>query len=166
MRLVVAALLLAAPPIFALEKSATLGVMAEVLPACSAGSIDPVSAGQFGTLDFGTYVGLNAAVTAAMSGTGAGLRILCVADTPYRVLIGPGSSGDVQARTLLGPGGQALRYNLYSTSDFATVWDDSSGLSGLGSGSEQWLPVYGRIPAQAVPGPGTYSDAVTVTVSW
>lgn len=168
MRVIFASLLLLviAQHASAVEKVATLGVIAEVLPACSAGSTEPGALGQFGTLEFGTYVGLDTAVTAAMTGAGAGLRIQCVANTPYRVLIGAGSSGDVQGRTLLGPGGQTLSYNLYSSADFATLWDDSSGLSGLGSGAEQWLPVYGRVPAQSTPTPGTYSDSVTVTVSW
>lgn len=160
-------ILLGWPPfVAAASKSASIGVTAELVPACSAGSTQAGNLGQFDTLDFGSHFALAAAVTAVAQGSMGGLRINCVANTPYRVLLGAGSSGDVAARTLLGPGATVLAYNLYSDAGYATLWDDSTGVSGLGSGADQWLSVYGRVPAQAVPGPGLYSDTVTVTVSW
>lgn len=155
-------------PVVALaaSKTATLGVTAEVLPACTAGSSVPATLGQFGTLDFGSHFALAAAVTALAQGGNGGLRVNCIANTPYRVLISAGNSGDSTSRTLLGPAAASLSYNLYTAADYTTVWDDSTGVSGLGSGADQWLPVYGRVPAQAVPASGLYSDTVTVTVSW
>ncbi|UWX04453.1 spore coat protein U domain-containing protein [Pseudoxanthomonas sp. NC8] len=37
---------------------------------------------------------------------------------------------------------------------------------GTGSGSIQALTVYGRVPAQPVSAAGTYSDTVTVTLTF
>ncbi|WP_409528142.1 spore coat protein U domain-containing protein [Rhizobium sp.] len=39
-------------------------------------------------------------------------------------------------------------------------------VTGTGTGSPQTLTVYGRVPAQNTPAPGTYSDTVVVTVSY
>ncbi len=148
------------------SKTASIGVSAELLPACTAGSSQPGNLGDFGTLDFGNHFALDTAITAVAQGSAGGLRVNCMANTPYQVLIDGGSSGDVNARALLGPAAEQITYNLYTDASYATVWNDSSGVSALGSGADQWLSVYGRVPAQAAPGPGQYSDTVTVTVSW
>ena len=39
-------------------------------------------------------------------------------------------------------------------------------LGGTGTAATQSIPVYGRVPAQATPPPGTYSDTVVATVTY
>jgi spore coat protein U-like protein len=153
-------------PLIAATKTATVGLTAEVLPACSAGSTVPATLGQFGTLDFGTYFALNALVSVASTIGNGSLRVNCLLNTPYKVLLSGGGSGNVAARRMTGPAAALINYNLYTDATYGVVWDNTSGVSGTGSGTDQYLQVYGRVPAQAAPTPGTYTDTVTVTVSW
>jgi spore coat protein U-like protein len=39
-------------------------------------------------------------------------------------------------------------------------------VSGTGIGSSQNYTVYGRVQAQTTPAPGTYTDTITVTVTY
>lgn len=157
--------LLQAGPSQAADKVSSLGVTAEIVSACMAGAPDVSGATVFGTLDFGTQVTLATAhmVTGGQN-TGA-LRVNCAATVPYRVVMGGGNSGNVQARVLTGPGGQ-VGYNLYVDAAHQVVWDDITGVTGSGNGQDQWLPVYGRTHPQSTPAVGVYTDAVQVTVSW
>ncbi len=63
-----------------------------------------------------------------------------------------------------------LAYQIYLDAGRATVWGDgsasSSTKSGTGTGSVQSISVYGRIPSLATVVPGSYTDTVTVTVTY
>jgi spore coat protein U-like protein len=64
---------------------------------------------------------------------------------------------------------QNITYGLYRDSARAQPWGDSAGTNtaaGTGSGLAQTVTVYGRVPAQTTPSPGTYSDTVVVTISY
>lgn len=165
-RMCFAALLLVGPlAAKAVDKTATIGLQVEVLPACQAGSVNGGSI-DFGTLSFGTHFSLNNAVSAIGQPNAGALRVNCQQNVPYRVLINGGHSGAVGNRRMVGPSAAELSYNLYTAADYATVWDNSTGVTGMGNGRDQWLPVYGRVPAQAVSQIGSYGDTLTVTVSW
>ncbi|BAN46596.1 hypothetical protein PCA10_08640 [Metapseudomonas resinovorans NBRC 106553] len=151
---------------FAATKSATIGFSAEVLPACSIGGTAPGNQGQFGTLDFGSHFSLSSVINLASTVGNGSLRVNCLTGTPYRVLMSGGGSNNVNARRMTGPGSAQVAYNLYTSSSYLSVWDNSVGVTGVGNGSDQHLAVYGRVPAQATPAPGVYSDTVVVTVSW
>ncbi len=152
--------------ISAASKTATIGLAAEVLPACSAGSTVPATLGQFGVLDFGTYFSLTSLITVSSAVGNGSLRINCILNIPYRVLLSAGGSGSVAARRMVGPASAQITYNLYTSAAYTTVWDNTTGVTGTGTGADQYLQVFGRVPAQSAPTPGTYTDTVTVTVSW
>ncbi len=161
----VALLALAPGLLCAASKTATIGLFAEILPACSAGSTAANDLGQFGTFDLGTHSILRSQLdVVGQPGNGA-LRVNCLSNTPYQVLISAGGSGNVNARRLQGPSAQ-IAYNLYTSASYQTVWDNTVGISRTGTGQDQWLPVYGRVPAQRSPAAGIYRDTVTVTVKW
>ena len=74
---------------------------------------------------------------------------------------------------LSGTGGNAdtLSYQLYSDSGYNSIWDDSANkvpVTGLGLVAANTVSrtVYAKIPAQQDVVPDTYSDAVTVTVTY
>lgn len=164
-RLIALLLLLTPAALPAVDKTATIGLNVEVLPACQAGSSSG-SGISFGTLDFGTHLRLDNLLTrVGQPGAGA-LRVNCQQSIPYRVLINAGYSGTTNTRQMVGPSSAVLTYNLYTGADYATVWDNSTGVSAVGNGQDQWLPIYARVPAQSAPSPGSYSDTLTVTVSW
>jgi spore coat protein U-like protein len=66
-------------------------------------------------------------------------------------------------------GTATVGYRMYVDASHATNWGNTVGIdtiSGAGTGSQQTLTIYGRIPAQATPAAATYSDMVTVTVTY
>jgi len=117
------------------------------------------------TLSFGTQ-----GVLAANVDQTATIQVTCTNSTPYNIGLdaGTGSGATVAARKLTS-GGATVSYTLYSNSGRTTVWGNTVGtdtLAGTGNGSAQNYTVYGRIPAQTTPAPGTYTDTITVTVTY
>lgn len=155
-----------AAPALAATKTATIGVQVVVIQACNVGTANGGGGVGFGTLDFGSHYNLAASVSVTGQQNAGAIRVNCVNGVPYRVLMNGGNSGNVAARQMNGPGGQHVNYNLYTAASYATVWDNTTGVTGNGNGQDQWLPVFGLVPAQATPAAGTYTDIVVVTVSW
>ncbi|RZO83203.1 MAG: SCPU domain-containing protein [Oceanococcus sp.] len=96
----------------------------------------------------------------------------------YTIGLDGGSSGDTSNRAL-NQGGDNLHYNLYSEPTHTLVWGDDSGnqvggvlavpLCVLGLGCAVVSAphtAYGRIPAGQSVSPGSYSDTITVTVTY
>jgi len=112
MRCLIASLLLMAPAVLpAVDKTATIGLNVEVLPACQAGSSSG-SGVSFGTLDFGTHLRLDNLVTLIGQPDAGALRVNCQQNIPYRVLINAGYSGTTSNRQMVGPGSAVVSYNL------------------------------------------------------
>ena len=136
--------------------SASFTASATVITSCgvSASNIN------FGTLGFiSSNFDSNGAVTA-----------LCTNGSPYNVGLsaGNGSGATVAARKMTN-GANTVTYSLYTTISRTTVWGNTIGtntLSGTGTGTNQTLTVYGRVPPQTTPPVGTYSDTVVVTVTF
>lgn len=66
-------------------------------------------------------------------------------------------------------GSQYINYQLYLDNSRSQVWGMTPGvnmLSGFGTGAQQNIPVYGRIPALQEPTDGSYGDTITVTVEY
>lgn len=147
--------------------SATLGITATLLPACTAGTTTSGST-TFGTLNFGNYATLTSAINVTSAQLAGSIRVNCVNGLSYKILMDGGTAGSVTARKMANTTNSALTvaYNLYTTAPRTTIWDNTTGISGTGSGADQWYPVYGRVPAQTTPAAGIYSDTVNVTVSW
>jgi spore coat protein U-like protein len=62
-----------------------------------------------------------------------------------------------------------VNYELFTDSGYSTNWGNLVGTdtsSKIGDGASHTYTVYGRIPAQTTPVPGTYTDVVTVTVTY
>jgi len=117
------------------------------------------------TLNFGT-VGVLASNTDQTST----IQVTCTNTTPYNIGldVGTGSGATVAVRKLTS-GGATVNYSLYSDTGRATVWGNTVStdtVAGTGNGSAQSFTVYGRIPAQTTPAPGTYTDTITVTVTY
>jgi spore coat protein U-like protein len=65
-------------------------------------------------------------------------------------------------------GAATVNYNLYTASNYTTIWGNAGGalVNSTGNGADQLFTIYGRVPAQTTPAPGTYTDTVTVTVTY
>ena len=89
--------------------------------------------------------------------------------TPYTIGIdqGTGAGATIAARKMSN-GPAAVIYALYQDSGRTLLWGVTGTelVSGVGTGSVQSYTVYGRVPSQATPAPGTYSDTLTVTLTY
>jgi spore coat protein U-like protein len=118
------------------------------------------------TLDFGTNGVLSANVD-----TSSVVTLTCATSTAYSVSLdagaNPSSAGDVATRRMKS-GSNYVGYQMYTDSSRSDVWGTAVGdlVAGTGNGIAQTLTVYGRVPAQTTPPAGTYTDTVTVTVTY
>jgi spore coat protein U-like protein len=117
------------------------------------------------TLDFGAQTALNVSIDGTTS-----VAVTCSLATPYTVSLDAGTHGTgVADRKMRGATSDTISYGLYSDLARTSNWGNISGswISGIGLGV---LPtthtIYGRIPSQTTPRPDTYTDMITVTVSY
>ena len=110
-------------------------------------------------LDFGTAGTLTTAVTASTT-----FKVKCTNTTGYS--IGLGGANDSGGNKRMTNGSEYVTYQTYSDSSHTTVWDNTTTVSGTGNGSDQTYTVYGKVPSQTAPSPDTYTDTVTITVTY
>ncbi|WP_165390952.1 Csu type fimbrial protein [Pseudoduganella lutea] len=117
------------------------------------------------TLAFGAS---NRVLASAVRAVGT-LSVQCTANNPYAISLNGGSvSGNPAARQMRnGATGESIGYEISGTLD-GPPWGDGSGgtsmVTGTGTGATQAVKMYGRVPAQRTPSPGTYRDTVTATI--
>jgi spore coat protein U-like protein len=137
--------------------TATIAVSASVLSSCGVTALP---------LAFGTYSPTQATNTTASTT----IAVTCTNGTPYNIGmgLGSGSGATVSARKMTA-GSNTLTYNLYQDSGYSTQWGTTIGTNtqtGTGSGLAQTITVYGSITAlQSVPA-GSYTDSITVTLTY
>ena len=141
----------------AATSTATFAVQVSITATCTINSA--------GTLNFGS-VGLLSANTDQTST----IQVTCTNTTPYNIGLDAGTgTGATVATRKLTSGSKTINYTLYSDSGRTTVWGNtisSNTVAATGSGAAQNYTVYGRTPAQTTPAPGSYSDTITVTVTY
>lgn len=165
-RIVLAAVLaagaLVASPGHATTSGGTFQVNATVVSACTVsgtvlsfgGAIDPLS----------SAVPLDAS---------SSLSVQCTNTTPYAISLNAGTHAggpsNFSARAMTS-GSNSLAYQLYVDSGRSSIWGDGTGSSatssGTGTGSTQTIPIYGRISSLSGVVPGSYTDTVTVTITY
>jgi len=98
------------------------------------------------------------------------VTVQCTNTTPYNVGLGVGTgTGATVANRKMTSGANTVTYSLYSNGGRTTVWGNTIGtdtVGGTGTGSNQNLTVYGRVPVQSTPAPATYNDTIVVTVTY
>lgn len=96
------------------------------------------------------------------------VSVSCDTLTSYSVSLSAGA-GTYGNRELVS-GSDALMYNLYDDAARSRVWGDGSGTTVTVNGSADsggtTHSVYGRVPHQPTAVPGSYSDSITVTVTY
>ena len=143
----------------------TMPVTATVEASCTV-SATGVSFGSYS----GTSVSANGSVT-----------VTCPGGIAYKTSLNAGQhfTGSASgARAMGSDAGNALTYFLYQDAAHATQWGDNdvantyppgASLAGAGTGVAQTLTVFGAVPASTgslTPPAGSYSDTVTVTVTF
>jgi spore coat protein U-like protein len=140
----------------------TFAVTATVQSTCSATAA---------TLPFGAYTPGAGALTANST-----ISVKCTKNTPYTVALNAGSTtGGAFTQRLMASGANTLQYNLYTAATFGTVFGDGTGGTatnagtGAGVATANTVTVYGQLLDSATNQaavPGSYSDTITVTVSY
>jgi spore coat protein U-like protein len=144
-------------PLYAATATSTMTVQMTITATCLVNSAS--------TLNFGTQGVLSANVDQTST-----VQVTCTNTTPYNIGLdaGTGSGATVAARKMTS-GANTVNYTLYSNSTRTTVWGNTGGPdpgAATGNGAAQSYTVYGRVPPQAAPAPGTYTDTITVTVTY
>lgn len=95
----------------------------------------------------------------------SGISLTCTNQTPYALRLDAGRNADASGtRRMRGVSGGFITYGLFRDAAQSSSWD--SGVQASGTGLVQALAVHGRVPAQATPAPGVYTDTVVVTVTY
>lgn len=132
--------------------------------AAISGAVSPICSVSAGTLGFNTYSAGAAALATAT------VTVNCSSGGAWQVSLGAGNNASGGTRRMAGPSASFLAYQLFRDAARLVAWGDGTAhgarVTGTGTGSNQALTVYGRIPAgQSVPA-GSYSDSVLVTVEY
>jgi spore coat protein U-like protein len=116
-----------------------------------------------GNLNFG-----NVGVLSAAKDAQTGMSVTCTKDTPYSIGLDNGQQGTSATARQMKAAGQYVTYGIYKDEARGSPWGTGAGLTagGSGTGGAQPLTLYGRVPAQTTPSPGTYGDQVIATVTY
>jgi spore coat protein U-like protein len=116
-------------------------------------------------LDFGSVTSTGSAIDQSST-----IAVKCSNATPYNLGLGLGSGGSsTTARKMSAGGAEFVSYGLYRDAARSQPWGETIGTdtaTATGTGSNQNFTVYGRVNSQTTPAPGSYSDVVTVTVTY
>jgi spore coat protein U-like protein len=117
-------------------------------------------------LNFGTAGLLTTGVAAQTS-----LSVACTNGSPYSIALSAGQTGSGPTTRLMTAGAGSIQYGLYKDAALTLPWGDAGAgaatlVSATGTGAPQALTVYGYVPPQSTPAPGSYADTVVITVSY
>jgi len=147
--------LLGAPSCSTVASSGTFGftVSAPVVNNCTIATTNVAFAAATG-------------LTTPLTTTGS-LSVTCTNNDAYRISLNAGTSGNIGARVMQSTAGNRINYQLYSDAARTVIWGDGttgSAYTAVGTGLAQTVPVYGLVPAQTAPPPGSYTDTITATI--
>lgn len=134
---------------------------ATVLPQCGSYLVSD--------MDFGNATGR---IATPINQT-AQLTLTCVRRTPFNVALdnGENASGSTRRMRNASSSTALIPYELYRDAARTLRWGNTVGsdtVPGTGTGTAQQITIYGRAPATsgALPVAGSYSDRVTVTITY
>lgn len=98
------------------------------------------------------------------------ILLTCIKNTPYKIEIDAGNSGSLAKGRLLQnkENGDSISYNLYTSEN--QIWgNDLNGTisyHGVGTGTQEQIPLKARIYANQSVYPGFYNDTLILTVNY
>ncbi|MEP6940095.1 MAG: spore coat protein U domain-containing protein [Rudaea sp.] len=146
--------------------TATFQVLMKINKACT------VTAGSGSNIQIGPVGGVD-----ANSGSNSGnnsISVTCSKTTPYFIGLAPSNASTAGAGVMSGTGGNTdkVPYQLNSVSAVGPIWGNTAtsttvgnGVSGVGTGLAQSIPVFATAP-NANFTPDSYADTVTVNVNF
>lgn len=145
-------------PVFAQTAQTTMNVSATVVEACIITATN---------LAFGNYDPTALGTTDATSS----INVICTPGTSFTVGLNAGTtSGATVTSRQMASGSDRLGYGLYQDTARSVNWGNTPGTDTPAAATAGLTPsvltVYGRVPAQQSAAVGSYSDTVTITVSY
>ena len=145
--------------------TATLSVSIVITASCT---INPA------TLIFASTAGTTL-ITTAVNGSST-VSITCTGGSPYSIAMDNGANASGSQRRM-NSGANFLNYNLYVDAAHTLPWSTATNSTtcttagdcflGTGNGAAQTINIYGVVPTTATaPPPGTYTDTVTMTITF
>ena len=119
------------------------------------------------SMAFGAY---NPTANSTLDAIGS-ISVSCTNGTAYSIGLdkGAGTGASIATRVMMN-GASTLQYQIFRDSGRSQNWGNTVGtdtVSGTGTGFAQTLTAYGRITSgQPSARPGSYSDTVTVTITY
>lgn len=142
--------------------TSSFDVLLQITEACDVSSTAP------NDLDFGT----TSLLTGNLDQTST-LTVLCTTGTTFDIGLDAGinesSVDDISTRRMTDGDSSYVGYQLYQDAGRSVAWGDTvstNTVSSTGTGDDQSFTVYGRVPTQITPAAGSYTDNVTVTVTY
>jgi spore coat protein U-like protein len=156
---------------YAVDVFGDLSVTITIAAECSVNT-DANGAAANAAIAFGTHGVLNENIDAATAASGSGaIRVQCTDNTPFTIGLNAGSfpetAGDVNTRRMENAGAHVF-YQLYKEAARTNIWGNAGAalVSDTATGEVQSYQVFGRVEPQDTPAAGTYTDTVTVTVTY
>jgi spore coat protein U-like protein len=150
--------LLHASASFAATTTSTFTVQITITASCTITSTS--------TLNFGSTGVISANIDQTST-----IDVQCTNTTPYDVGLNAGTAAGATVTTrAMTSGGATVSYSLFRDSARTLNWGNTVGTDTFhqnsGNGASQVVTVFGRVPPQSTPAPGTYTDTITVTVTF
>lgn len=149
----------------------SFAVTATVTSGCVLGSSGAVNGVDFGTINFGSMVDISNHVDIASSSGAGSVIVTCTPGTSISLALDYGLHNGSSSARYVSNGTTSLAYQLYRDSSHSQVWGTvADGLAyNIASfpSATQTYTVYARLFATAtMPATGTYTDTVTVTLTY
>lgn len=141
-------------------KTASLTITAAIRPDCVLTAT--------GSIEFGKYDVAARSNHGSLDVTADAIRVACTrGSVGVTIGLGDGENGRAGHRGMAGPGASTVAYDIYTTPERATVWNQVDTVTYLPQTSRAVsVPLYGRIPAgQSVPA-GRYTDILLAMVNF
>jgi spore coat protein U-like protein len=141
---------------FAIVKApAPFSVTATAVPGCEIAAT---------ALNFGAYGG-------TLINSASSISVTCSPGVAYNVGLNAGTAAGatVTNRSMTGPGGKLLHYELCRDAARTRNWGNTVGVDtvpGNGNGTPKLWSVFGQLPDSQSVRPGNYSDTITATVTF
>ena len=146
-------------------------VSSVITSGCALGTSTSDSVTDFGTLNFGTMSSIADDVDVASTSGAGSIIVTCTPGTSISIALDYGTHGGSASERYLenSDSTATLGYQIYQDAAHSTVWGTGSLAYSVSSfpDSTQTYTLYGRLFAvSGLPTAGTYTDTITVTLTY
>lgn len=139
-------------------------ISASIVNGCAISGTTP---SVFGSLDFGTQPGVGSVTANAAYVQSSDIVLACTPGTVLNMSINGGANYTTTRNLKVAGNTSLVAYSLYTSAAHTTAIPVNQNLElNLSNARNITLPIYGQLQLSGVNRAGTYSDTLTVTLSW